>query len=79
MKMVTALVLLLLLPLPQTVQCVHKARSYACTIKDQLSLPYEYYQPGEFVIGGLTSHLLSSLDKEVFKENLTLNQIFNLL
>ncbi|KAG8140283.1 hypothetical protein E2320_002983, partial [Naja naja] len=39
-----------------------------CSMKDYLSFPPEYYQPGDLVIGGLVSHLFSPGDFISFKE-----------
>ncbi|XP_060138025.1 vomeronasal type-2 receptor 26-like [Zootoca vivipara] len=43
-----------------------------------LRIPHEYYWPGDFIIGGLASHLFVALDKEDFKEMLATHQLLNL-
>ncbi|XP_066486705.1 vomeronasal type-2 receptor 26-like [Tiliqua scincoides] len=40
-----------------------------CTTSDQLQLQYQYYQPGDLVIGGITSQLFSVVDAVSFKEH----------
>lgn len=73
MVVVIVFVLVLLL-LPHMVS---KAHDSTCTIRELLSLPQEYYQPGDFLIGGLASHLIGSLDDEVFTEYLAISQMLN--
>ncbi|KAG6539737.1 type-2 vomeronasal receptor [Crotalus adamanteus] len=56
----------------------HQVQVNFCNI-NELHIPHQYDQPGDLIIGGLTSHLLSSLDYEAFTDHLPTSQILNLL
>lgn len=71
---VVMVVVLLFLP-----HMASKAKKKACAVNELLRIPHEYYQPGDFILGGLTSCFLVSLDKQAFNKYLAINQLFNLL
>ncbi|KAG6539736.1 type-2 vomeronasal receptor [Crotalus adamanteus] len=57
----------------------HQVQVNFCSNKEMLHIPHQYDQPGDLIIGGLTSHLLSSLDYEAFTDHLPISQSLNLL
>ncbi|XP_054832641.1 vomeronasal type-2 receptor 26-like [Eublepharis macularius] len=58
--------LLVLLLLPQT-DC--KMNPVVCNVDDPLQMRYQYYQPGDLIIGGITSQFLSISDLISFTEH----------
>ncbi|XP_062993119.1 vomeronasal type-2 receptor 26-like [Elgaria multicarinata webbii] len=58
------LLLLLLLLLPQTDCKIYPA---LCSMNDPLQVKYQYYQPGDLIIGGITSQLFSFAEGVEFK------------
>nr|XP_028558664.1 vomeronasal type-2 receptor 26-like [Podarcis muralis] len=52
--------------------CKHNNR---CTTNHSLRIPHEFYQPGDFIIGGLASHIFGSFAKEDFREILITHQV----
>ncbi|KAL8177255.1 UNVERIFIED_CONTAM: hypothetical protein K2H54_043782 [Gekko kuhli] len=63
-QMVVFIVLLLLLP---HVAC--KGTVGKCLTNDGLPVPHEWYQPGDFLIGGITSQVLYMFHKLSFEEH----------
>uniref|UniRef100_A0A670J0F2 G-protein coupled receptors family 3 profile domain-containing protein n=1 Tax=Podarcis muralis TaxID=64176 RepID=A0A670J0F2_PODMU len=56
--------------------CKHNNR---CTTNHSLRIPHEFYQPGDFIIGGLASHIFGSFAKEDFREILITHQVHTFL
>ncbi|XP_053120150.1 vomeronasal type-2 receptor 26-like [Hemicordylus capensis] len=56
----------LLLPL---LHVVNKAQTFKCTGMKPVDIPHEWYQPGEILIGGITTHIHYLIPKLRFKEH----------
>ncbi|XP_060540839.1 vomeronasal type-2 receptor 26-like [Pantherophis guttatus] len=48
---------------------VHKVVTLKCLASDAFLIPHEWYQPGDFIIGGMTSHFAYHLLEIKFSEN----------
>ncbi|XP_058036603.1 vomeronasal type-2 receptor 26-like [Ahaetulla prasina] len=48
---------------------VHRVVTLSCPASDAFLIPHEWYQPGDFTIGGIVSHLLYHFLESKFKEN----------
>lgn len=70
--MVASLLLLLVLVLPQAV-C--RAWAEECTGNVPIRIPQEWYQPGDILIGGITSSVAYFLPKFSFKQHPSEEQI----
>lgn len=57
---------LLLLLLPET---EGRPTPALCTMNDFLQTQYQYYQPGDLVLGGMTSQYFSISDRILFDEH----------
>ncbi|KAK9397924.1 type-2 vomeronasal receptor [Crotalus adamanteus] len=53
-RMRMMLVLFFLLFLPSGVNMLH---AFSCTRQDPLYIPHEWYEPGDFLVGGMVSHI----------------------
>ncbi|KAH0626664.1 hypothetical protein JD844_001758 [Phrynosoma platyrhinos] len=60
-------------------QVLSKAPIHSCTVRDLFSIPYEYYQAGDIIIGGLTSHITNSFDEEDFREHPSIHHLLSLI
>ncbi|XP_054850315.1 vomeronasal type-2 receptor 26-like [Eublepharis macularius] len=60
-----SLQVLVLLLLPQT-EC--KRSPVICTMNDPLQTQFQYYQPGDLIVGGITSQYLSMSEPVTFEE-----------
>ncbi|KAG8140925.1 hypothetical protein E2320_003550 [Naja naja] len=48
---------------------VHKVGTLSCPASDAFLVPHEWYQPGDFIIGGMASHFLFHFIECKFKTN----------
>ncbi|XP_058036591.1 vomeronasal type-2 receptor 26-like [Ahaetulla prasina] len=48
---------------------VHKVGTLSCPASDAFLVPHEWYQPGDFVIGGMMSHIVYHFFKTKFSEH----------
>ncbi|XP_070802410.1 vomeronasal type-2 receptor 26-like [Pituophis catenifer annectens] len=48
---------------------VHKVVTLSCPARDAFLIPHEWYQPGDFIIGGMASHFGYHLYEIKFSEN----------
>ncbi|XP_033026232.1 vomeronasal type-2 receptor 26-like [Lacerta agilis] len=48
---------------------VYKADSVQCAMKDPFPVPHEWYQPGDFIIGGISSQLFYVFYEVYFREH----------
>lgn len=62
--MLELVMLLLLLP-----SISSKADTTKCHMKDPLPVPHEWYQPGDFLIGEMASHLFYLMDEIAFSRH----------
>lgn len=70
--MMESLLLLLLLVLPHTV-C--KAGADRCMGNAPIGIPHEWHQPGEMLVGGITTHIYYLSPKFSFKQHPSQEQI----
>ncbi|XP_070810709.1 vomeronasal type-2 receptor 26-like [Pituophis catenifer annectens] len=48
---------------------VHKVVTLSCPASDAFLVPHEWYQPGDFIVGGMTSHMSYHFFEIDFSEN----------